>query len=374
MSDILVDIQQMRHYASAAQQINDRLTTLDWRLKTLYGQVGLLGLWDLLQADLLTGHSWTLRRCRDYLNRTADDFEKLEKSLQKYDPLDFKKPPETLLEAAYNVGCAIKKGAQQVKKWIYDAAKATIESYLEKGWAYQVVQYGKAVIKAATGVSKIAIGVGALVSSAGMSGPVAILMVIKGANEIYNSVFDAAYTYVGDYKKIGTTNGLKDCLTSAGGAIGNYLGSEKLGEIVGGLTYFGVDLVTSYEQLHYSLDKIKQLNPTNLGNLGKELREIRNLNLPNLFTMDVENIRYQLKLAGYTYKEAKNIVQNTAELYHVAERSVAFGKSINNMFGVFMPGKPKNAAIEFFDSADKIKKRTTSAVKCASKVTHYIFD
>lgn len=94
MSDIVVDIQQMKNYACAIQQTNNRLENLDWRLKSLYSQIGLQGLWDLLQADLLTGRSETLRRCRNYLDRTADDFEKLENELKRYDPLDFKKPPE----------------------------------------------------------------------------------------------------------------------------------------------------------------------------------------------------------------------------------------------------------------------------------------
>jgi hypothetical protein len=44
--------------------------------------VGFLDLWDLMQADLLTGYSWRLARCANYLSDTASDFDGVEKDLQ----------------------------------------------------------------------------------------------------------------------------------------------------------------------------------------------------------------------------------------------------------------------------------------------------
>jgi hypothetical protein len=43
--------------------------------------VGFLDLWNLIQADLLTGYSWRLNRCVNYLNQTASDFEAVETAL-----------------------------------------------------------------------------------------------------------------------------------------------------------------------------------------------------------------------------------------------------------------------------------------------------
>lgn len=87
MADIIVDTYKLNQYAQRIAQVNGRITRIDRRLDSLYWQVGLQGLFDLLQADLLTGYSWRLSRCKDYLQNTAADFEKVEKSIN-YD--DFK--------------------------------------------------------------------------------------------------------------------------------------------------------------------------------------------------------------------------------------------------------------------------------------------
>ena len=38
-------------------------------------------LWDLMQADILTGYSWRLKKCINFLNETANDFESVERML-----------------------------------------------------------------------------------------------------------------------------------------------------------------------------------------------------------------------------------------------------------------------------------------------------
>ena len=80
-SFINVDTGALRTYADRLARVNSRISKLDRRLDTLYGQVGLRDLWSLLQADVLTGYSWRLTRCINYLNDTASDFESVERSL-----------------------------------------------------------------------------------------------------------------------------------------------------------------------------------------------------------------------------------------------------------------------------------------------------
>lgn len=78
---IRVDTNSLRNYASRLARVNQRVTGLDERMNSLYGKVGLCDLWDLLQADALTGYSWRLRRCINYLNDTASEFEYVEQSI-----------------------------------------------------------------------------------------------------------------------------------------------------------------------------------------------------------------------------------------------------------------------------------------------------
>lgn len=78
---IVVDTQRLRSHAERLKSVNKRISTLDGRLDKLYWKVGLLDLWKLMQADLLTGYSWRLNRCVSYLNETAADFENAEKAL-----------------------------------------------------------------------------------------------------------------------------------------------------------------------------------------------------------------------------------------------------------------------------------------------------
>lgn len=78
---IVLDTYKLRGYAQRLQSVNTRISRLDGRLDSLYWKVGLLGLWNLMQADALTGYSWRLNRCASYLNDTASDFDSVENDL-----------------------------------------------------------------------------------------------------------------------------------------------------------------------------------------------------------------------------------------------------------------------------------------------------
>ena len=61
--------------------VNRCISNLDGRMDSLYWRVGLLDLWNLMQADILTGYSWRLSRCASYLSDTATDFVNAENDL-----------------------------------------------------------------------------------------------------------------------------------------------------------------------------------------------------------------------------------------------------------------------------------------------------
>lgn len=78
---VVVDTYKLRSYADRLQRINQRVASLDRRLDSLYWQVGLAGLWNLVHADLLTNYSRRVTKCSAYLTDTAVEFEQLENSL-----------------------------------------------------------------------------------------------------------------------------------------------------------------------------------------------------------------------------------------------------------------------------------------------------
>lgn len=90
MADIIVDTYKLDRYAQRIAAVNSRINRLDRRMDSLYTRVGLLGLWNLMQADALTCYSWRLVRCQSYLEQTAADFESVERVLLGQDPANFR--------------------------------------------------------------------------------------------------------------------------------------------------------------------------------------------------------------------------------------------------------------------------------------------
>lgn len=78
---VKLDTYKLSNYAQRLWDVNRRITNLDRRMDSLYWQVGLLDLWNLMQADMLTGYSWRIQRCASYLNDTANDYNSVETNL-----------------------------------------------------------------------------------------------------------------------------------------------------------------------------------------------------------------------------------------------------------------------------------------------------
>ncbi len=80
-SAIEINTYSLHMYSGRLRDVNRRISYIDSRLNTLYGRVGLRDLWTLLQADFLTGFSWKLLRCSEYLDITANEFDRIESRL-----------------------------------------------------------------------------------------------------------------------------------------------------------------------------------------------------------------------------------------------------------------------------------------------------
>ncbi len=78
---IKLDTYKLRDYAARLRSINKRLDALDRRMDSLYAKSNLLDLLSLIQADLMTGESWSLQNCAAYLEETAESFEAVERTI-----------------------------------------------------------------------------------------------------------------------------------------------------------------------------------------------------------------------------------------------------------------------------------------------------
>lgn len=78
------DPAKLRHYATRINNVNNRLRMLDADLRSLYGQVGLLDLWDIIVANIMTSGSPTLMQVNTYLNGAADRLENADKKARSY--------------------------------------------------------------------------------------------------------------------------------------------------------------------------------------------------------------------------------------------------------------------------------------------------
>lgn len=78
---ITLDTYKLQSYAKRLADVNRRVGGLDKQMDNLYWKVGLLDLWNLMQADLLTNYNWRIVRCVGYLNDTASDFDSVESNL-----------------------------------------------------------------------------------------------------------------------------------------------------------------------------------------------------------------------------------------------------------------------------------------------------
>lgn len=78
------DPDRLRSYAARLSQVNTRLVRLDRSLNSLYLQVGLLDVFDILQANLITGYSLRVGSAQSFLNAAADILESADNQALSY--------------------------------------------------------------------------------------------------------------------------------------------------------------------------------------------------------------------------------------------------------------------------------------------------
>ena len=407
MTEIIVDTGKLAEYSGRLSAASKKLNSLDNRIDNLYWRYGLFGLQCRgVKNELAKAANTIKRKDVTYIKQTINEFEMVEKTLAKLDPLNFRMPSESIdktdikriIKKAFKkyfekckkvasvaltlmtpkgriaFGKAVIKKASQVvstvAKKTKQVASSLIKSYTEKGWVYQAVQYGKAVIKAAKGIKKIALGVGSLIGSGGLSTPVSVLMIISGCNDFYNSIIDGAYVATKQYDEVGKHNWLKDKLKEGGSAIGSYFGNEKVGEFIGNATYYGIDLVTSFASLKESYSKLSELKKINWGHLGEDIKGIGSIDVMKLMRASDETIRYNLKLAEYS-DGIGNFVKTTKALYNVGEKAVKVGKAIDK---ILIPSSSwKNPVVKVIDSVSDIKSKIGKGAKIVTKATKLVF-
>jgi len=83
---IRLNTYKLHDYASKLEGINRRLSYLDSRLDSLYDDIisdlDISDLWNIFKSDFLTGYSYKLKGCINYLKDTAEDFEEAERKIQ----------------------------------------------------------------------------------------------------------------------------------------------------------------------------------------------------------------------------------------------------------------------------------------------------
>ena len=343
MNEITIDTAKLRSYAAVLDTTNTKLKQIDGSIDSLYSKYGLQGLSALGKANTLTKCSKSLAKCRSYLIETANDFEQVEKKLQKLDPCDFKKPiVDTLkdmsfkdyVNASYQFGHAVVKKAIDIRRReyeiVHDAAQSLIDSYVNKGWVYDAVQYGKCVVKAAEGVAKIAVGVASILGTGGLSTPVAILSMFSGVNDIANAFVDASFIHEKQYDEVGKHNVFRDMLRENGAELGARFGNEELGRTLGNITYYGVDVVLALNSISEGFEAIKDLKSVNWGEAWEDLKYIGNTDVGKLLQATNSDIAYQLKLLSYS-EGMGNLIESVGAFVNLGDSAVELGEGLDHI-------------------------------------------
>ncbi|MDR2591055.1 MAG: hypothetical protein LBC71_08745 [Oscillospiraceae bacterium] len=241
--NIKVDTTVLQKHADDLRWINLQLNGLDGRIKRLYKSVNLLGLFNLIRADLLVGENKKITRAESYLHDTANDFERLERNLNDsytnskngfsftgtrntgvsriVSNTKLKSVVSTFFTNAKNVG----KKAVIATKNVVSAIKDEIGPGGRFEGVLKAVVTTTKIISAAT---LVAVSVATLPVN-----PMAVLGIIYGVNALIGAGADLYHIDKGNYEKVGDSNILKTGLKTMGGAVGTGVGAS-VGYIVGG--------------------------------------------------------------------------------------------------------------------------------------------
>ena len=80
---IIVNTTKLREYADDLHSINQTIKNIDSQMDSLYSKVGLLDIWNLLQADILTSYNKHIEKAEAYCRDTAARFEAADNSIRQ---------------------------------------------------------------------------------------------------------------------------------------------------------------------------------------------------------------------------------------------------------------------------------------------------
>lgn len=78
---IKINTDLLRNYADRLGMLNSRINEADRHMNNLYLRVGLIDMWNLISADIVTGYNWKIELWKNFLYETADDFDNVENGI-----------------------------------------------------------------------------------------------------------------------------------------------------------------------------------------------------------------------------------------------------------------------------------------------------
>lgn len=246
-----------------------------------------------------------------------------------------KKLWEGTKKAASKTWDFIKDTAGNIKDNFVNAYNYIKKNYNEKGWIYEAVQYGKAIVSIAANTAAIVGAVASILGTGGLSTPAAIATIIYGFNGLANSFTDVYNLHQNNFDALGQTNYLKSFLAGTGEWVGEKLGNEKIGKAIGTGIYYAGSLYTTFANLSNSIDKAKQIDNVKVGDAFKSAKQMSKDNVfGKIMTTDFRQVKLQTALLK-TSKEYKAFFDfgKNLEVY-----SQAFGKAISFAFDISEAG------------------------------------
>lgn len=239
-------------------------------------------------------------------------------------------------------GKKLKTGAKKLREGAEKAVSGFLNEYEKKGLLWKSVQTVKAVAGIAGGLASALVGLGATGATAGVSAPVAVLMVGYGVNSMSNGFCDLYNIWFGDKEQVGETNILKSCMKAGTKtAFG-----EETGEVVGEALYAAGQVVTAaatvstlYKDIRSapSMGKtIKNLSHSNPGVRGKAAKTLgKGLGLLGKTAKITEKV--SKTVVGTVYKQVngeKFHMPIEQMIYDKSERAGEFYEDMRDIIGL----------------------------------------
>lgn len=353
---VKVNINGLRSYADAIDNVNTRLAKVDRALDALQLTNNVNNLRKIVSADWNISWSSSLHRCSEYLRKTAEDFERVENYLSTADPRSFQKPCYDIVSSDNwrdKIGNAVKVKVSEVvsrvsdtynaiKKGITDAWKQVVYSYQNGGFVYKAVQVGKKVVKISLAAVDIVCAVAEIGATGGLATPIAIIQIIDAVNDLASGSISLGMMFgSGDYSK--DINLLRSAAGGIGGAIGGDLG-KAIGETAYDTFSFGLKVKDLPGNLKNAYDLIRsgQL-PETVKNGYTALKNVAQLNIGKDFIKNsvtaVEKLEDVTKAFNGVYSAAKTVVVDlipsvkdvVGDVKNVAVESIRTVKSLYGM-------------------------------------------